>query len=195
MHKVMMGTEKNKNDRASDSSTPMRVTESEYPPLPSSVPTRQLIKESQKTNAWPLASRRAPGFTITDSTTKMALPIISSDDMKPVAQNNTPALSNIQHREGHTVSRTFTTILITDSILRHVKTKDSLGNNHELIQINKRDSRGLNDADLRKRVQEIRPDYVYVHLGVNDVYQDIPMIDTLKNFMLCNYQGPICYLF
>ena len=75
------------------------------------------------------------------------------------------------------------TVLITDSILRHVKAKDSLGINHDLHQINKRDSTGLLHEDVRQFILKIRPDNVYVHLGVNDVNQGIPLIDTLKNFL------------
>ena len=47
-----------------------------------------------------------------------------------------------------------------DSILRHIRTKDILGVNHELIQINKRDSSDLLCKDLRRKIKEIRPNLI-----------------------------------
>ena len=52
-----------------------------------------------------------------------------------------------------------------------------------MSQINKRDSRGLNEAKLRQKIKDLRPDFVYVHLGINDIMQKVPLIETLKNFL------------
>ena len=38
-------------------------------------------------------------------------------------------------------------------------------------QINKKDSRGLNEAKLRQKITNLRPDFVYVHLEIYDIMQ------------------------
>ena len=82
-----------------------------------------------------------------------------------------------------TTQQTYKTVLITDSILCYIRTKDILGVNHELVQINKRDSSGLLCKDLRRKIKEIRPDFIYIHLGINDVFQEIPLRKTMENFL------------
>ena len=37
--------------------------------------------------------------------------------------------------------------------------------------------------DLRRKIKEIRPDFIYIHLGVNDVFQKIPLRKTMENFL------------
>ena len=71
--------------------------------------------------------------------------------------------------------------------MRHINSSDSLGVNHHLQQINKRDSSALNEVTLRRTIRSNRPDYGYVHLGVNDASQGIPLIDTIKNF--CSFKS------
>ena len=61
----------------------------------------------------------------------------------------------------------FTTILITDSLMRHL-TADGLGTNHKLIILNKTDCNGLSETRLRSSIREIKPDFIYIHLGIND---------------------------
>ena len=99
---------------------------------------------------------------------------------RPITQSH----SN-QNVETDIRRRVFKTVLITDSILRHVGSMDTanaLGTNHKLELINKRDSSGLNDNRLRSDVVNKKPDYIYVHLGVNDVQQQVSTKDSLINF-------------
>ncbi len=130
---------------------------------------------------------------MTNSAPKQPLPTISSQarcDKTPVRPTTEyqkkPGSSSITGR------RVFKTVLITDSILGHVKNIDSLGVYHELHQIRKRDSSGLTEEPVLQKLQEIRPDYIYIHLGVNDVAGGVPLIKTLQNFMrfkkFCGYQ-------
>ena len=71
--------------------------------------------------------------------------------------------------------------------MRHIKEPDSLGVNHHLHHISRRDSLALNEKGLRKTIRNIRPDYVYVHLGINDIAQGIHSVDTMKNF--CSFKS------
>ena len=77
------------------------------------------------------------------------------------------------------------TVLITDSILRHVQDLDivnALGKGHELHLINKRDSTGLRDEKLREDLKRMKPDFIYTHLGINDVSQQFEVRQSLLNF-------------
>ena len=77
------------------------------------------------------------------------------------------------------------TVLITDSILRHVKdldTVNALGKGHELHLINKRDSSDLRDMRMREDLKRMKPDFIYTHLGINDVSQQFQTRDSLLNF-------------
>ena len=124
---------------------------------------------------------------MTNSAQKLPMPNIQKMAAPSTAQRRAQD-SSLKDR------RVFKTVLITDSILRHVRDIDSLGVNHELHRINKRDSNGLTDDKVLEEIQKIRPDYIYVHLGVNDVAQvpRVPLIKTLQNFMrfkkFCGWQ-------
>ena len=63
----------------------------------------------------------------------------------------------------------FKTILITDSIMRHIP-EDTLGTNHELYVLNYTGSSGLSEKRVRTTLEKMRPDFVYVHLGINDIF-------------------------
>ena len=64
--------------------------------------------------------------------------------------------------------RTFKTVLITDSIMKHIP-EDALGTNHTLKVINRGDSDFLEDKNVRRMLLQINPDYIYIHLGINDI--------------------------
>ena len=61
-------------------------------------------------------------------------------------------------------------------------TANALGTNHRLHLINKRDSSGLNDQTMRRNIRKICPDYIYLHLGVNDVHQKFSLKVSLINY-------------
>ena len=111
-------------------------------------------------------SRRGPGYSFTSSVPKIP--------SKP------PVLSNMQSSQQ---SAKFKTVLITDSILRHINSSDALGVNHEVVVINKRSTAGLLSKEVRLKIREVRPDYIYIHLGVNDASENIPLRSTLANFL------------
>ena len=67
--------------------------------------------------------------------------------------------------------------------MRHINTSDKLGVNHHLQQIKKRDSLSLDEIALKQTIKRNKPDYVYVHLGTNDIFQRIPPETTLQNFV------------
>ena len=80
-------------------------------------------------------------------------------------------------------SRVFTTVLITDSIMKSVPL-DALGTNHKLHILHKGDSNSLGKDSLLKRLEWINPDFVYVHLGINDICGRYPKSNdiTLSQF-------------
>jgi lysophospholipase L1-like esterase len=164
----------------------------------SASPLREWIHPSRLNN---LQSRRGSGYTVTASPT-------SNLNQAPAPQtppNQTTGAhrwryspstgpsrrqtdDTRQPRSGTSTSpaRTFKTILITDSILRHVQdmdTKNALGKNHELTLINKRDTSGLAARNLRNEILEVKPDFIYVHLGINDVNQNMELKETLDNIL------------
>ena len=109
----------------------------------------------------------------------MPLPAVQESENSRAPQNSVAAKRVATPTSAHC----FKTVLITDSMLRHINNDDALGVNHQLKTINKRDSSGLKHDDLRQNIQEIRPDFIYIHLGVNDVAQDISPRETLKNLI------------
>ena len=151
-----------------------------------------------------LRSRRPAGFNMTQGMARVNSPMIRENN--PIAPAQSRANCNLPERhgsspptlpvggsrEGHSQSRdhgdqprTFKTFLITDSILRHVSNMDTinaLGTNHRLHLTNRRDTSALNDVHLRQHIRNIRPDYIYLHLGVNDVHQNFTTTQTLTNF-------------
>ena len=48
---------------------------------------------------------------------------------------------------------------------------DDLGVDHEVRIFNKTDSFGLADKFLRDSIRQEKPDYIYVHLGINDLHK------------------------
>lgn len=99
-------------------------------------------------------------------------------------------------------SRKFKTALITDSILRHTQhISDALGvtHRHQLKVLHKRDTSGLTDNELRRSLVELQPDFIYIHLGVNDISQGFHVtrsMDNITNFiMFRDEQIPRCKLF
>ncbi len=153
--------------------------------LPVLHPTRQQQRQTPPATppSPPPDSRRGTGFSMTTSATKTPLPKIqktiapSKTSVQPSSTQKSTQGSSLTER------RVFRTVLITDSILRHVNAIDSLGVYHELHQINKKDSSGLTDKRVLAKIRQIRPVYIYVHLGVNDVAQGVQLISTLQNFM------------
>ena len=54
--------------------------------------------------------------------------------------------------------------------MRHIN-DDDLGFGHTVIKINKRCMSSLNDNDIKSELTNLCPDYIYVHLGINDLHQ------------------------
>ena len=181
LHKVVVSDGCYANTKPTQNAHPP-LNEREIPSMPAIHPTRQqpettLVPES------PSTSRRGTGFTLTNSAPKMPLPVINITSGQNTAFNQSSRNHDVRQGSSFTGRKVSRTVLITDSILRHVRNIDSLGVYHELHQINKRDSSGLMDEDLQQKIQEIRPDYIYVHLGINDVHQAVPLRKTLQNFL------------
>ncbi|KAL5266224.1 hypothetical protein ACHWQZ_G003591 [Mnemiopsis leidyi] len=144
------------------------VRPSNPPPAPSAPPLSPHRTQSERTTpivhqGSDFTSRRSAGFTMTQSA------------------NFT---RGIQAPRTSQTPKQFKTVMITDSILRHVKDMDTinaLGINHQLYLFNKRDTSGLSDPNLRNRICELKPDFIYIHLGVNDITQRIPLKQILSN--------------
>ena len=65
--------------------------------------------------------------------------------------------------------------------MRRIK-EDELGTNQQLHTINKRYSYGLSHDKLRKSLTKLKPDYIYVHLGINDVHGNRPVNQIMAAF-------------
>ena len=71
--------------------------------------------------------------------------------------------------------------LITDSIMRHITAKD-LGGNYSFNRIDRRNSSGLGHNDVVRTITKLRPDFLFIHLGINDIFADTPIDQTINNF-------------
>ena len=75
----------------------------------------------------------------------------------------------------------YTSVLITDSIMRKIK-EDELGANHKLHIINKRDTTGLIHNSLRSTLKQLKPHFIYIHLGINDLTTNRPINQIMANY-------------
>ena len=130
-----------------------------------------------------LLSRRGNGFSMTPAVPRHENSTARS--WNPPERFNNPTRIHENNRQ-NTIppSKVFKTTLISDSILRHVQsmdTKNALGKNHELNLINKRDTSGLKDQHVKDELLRTKPDFIYVHLGVNDVNQRFDLRTSLDN--------------
>ena len=69
--------------------------------------------------------------------------------------------------------RKFKTLMITDSMYKHVadmKDSDSiLGVNHKINTYRRTDTTSLNTHSIRDHLNKQKPDFVFIHLGINDL--------------------------
>ncbi|KAL5251105.1 hypothetical protein ACHWQZ_G016724 [Mnemiopsis leidyi] len=124
----------------------------------------------QLTPVTALQSRRGPGFTVTHSQSQGRTSNNMQDHTHVLTQgaephNTATASAAPQGQDERQPNTPFKTVLITDSILRHVQgSANVLGVNHELKVINKRDTSGLKEKKVLETLEEFKPDFVYVHL-------------------------------
>ncbi|KAL5247912.1 hypothetical protein ACHWQZ_G017170 [Mnemiopsis leidyi] len=136
-----------------------------FPVHPSRMPQLTPVTELQ--------SRRGPGFTVTHSQSQGRTSNNMQDHTHVLTQgaephNTATASAAPQGQDERQPNTPFKTVLITDSILRHVQgSANVLGVNHELKVINKRDTSGLKEKKVLETLEEYKPDFVYVHLGLN----------------------------
>ena len=152
------------------------------PPLPEEAEMRSAPITHQGSD---FGSRRGTGFTMTNSVRRGQLQHPSQVNHQ--REGTRFGTHNVEAPRATQTRKKFKTVLITDSILRHVTEMDTinaLGVNHELHVINKRDTSCLTDSRLREEICELEPDFIYIHLGVNDIHQKVP----LKQ-ILCNIYG------
>ena len=57
--------------------------------------------------------------------------------------------------------------LITDSIMRHI---NDLGEKFTFTRFDNTNTKGLMSSSTRQKLKSIQPDYLYIHLGINDVH-------------------------
>ena len=88
--------------------------------------------------------------------------------------NTTATGSSVQNNQGPNAhvpqKKIFKTILVTDSIMRHIPS-DALGMNHELYVLNYTGASGLAERRVRGSLEKMQPDFVYIHLGINDIFR------------------------
>ena len=66
-------------------------------------------------------------------------------------------------------------------MMRH-SPEDALGTNHELHILHKTDTAGLLEARVRESLNVLKPDFIYVHLGINDFMQNKRYSDITANY-------------
>ena len=59
--------------------------------------------------------------------------------------------------------------------MRHAVSDDTLGVNHTLHVLNKPLASGLNDTSLRDSLRRTNPEFIYIHLGINDLLKGTPV--------------------
>ena len=130
--------------------------------------TRQQYSEVFKSKPPARSPERPPAKSTVISP---ARPPASHNLRQTEVQQNSSQRNNGPSPNG---KRRFSTVLITDSIMRRVP-GDSLGINHILHVLNTRNVSGLADKNTRDTLRRINPDYVYIHLGINDVFAGNPV--------------------
>ena len=66
-------------------------------------------------------------------------------------------------------------------MMRHIP-EDALGTNHELHILHKTETVGLLEARVRESLNVLKPDFIYVHLGMNDSIQKKKCSDITANY-------------
>ena len=134
-----------------------------------------------------IESRRSCGYNMTNAAQMQPLPAIILPAIEPLTQPGppktqptpAPADSQDSHRRF-----TFRTALITDSMMRHIgrmNEGEALGQNHLLEVFNKPNFRGLSHPVLRRKLEHMQPNYIYIHLGVNDIMDSRTPEDVLQD--------------
>ena len=97
------------------------------------------------------------------------------DNVSPSASANNSSNTNTEMGGYHNLDDTVqlnkkpVVCLITDSIMRHVVESD-IGDKYIFHRVDKRCSSELSDERLRSKLQRLKPHFVYVHLGINDIH-------------------------
>lgn len=100
---------------------------------------------------------------------------------QPPRNQSTSRQRNVSLKQPAPQPRMFNTVLVTDSIMKRVGEGD-IGGCHAVCKIRKGTSSGLNDNDVRETVRRSKPDFVYVHVGINDLCQGKKISSILNNY-------------
>ena len=76
--------------------------------------------------------------------------------------------------------------LITDSILRHVTSQDLI-DRYTLFKFDISDSEGLSHQLLHNELKRLKPHFVYIHLGINDIQNSRSPTQIINNFAEFEY--------
>ena len=102
----------------------------------------------------------------------------------PIHPSRTPASNahaSTQEQQPATPPKSIKqTVLITDSMMRHIEEHD-LGTGHNITKINKTCMSQLSNQALIGQIHTIKPDFIYIHLGVNDILQQNSPNHTIKH--------------
>ena len=64
--------------------------------------------------------------------------------------------------------------------MKHIP-EDTLGTNHELYVLNYTGTNGLSQRRVRNTLEHMKPDFVYVHLGINDIFRNTAVKEISAN--------------
>ena len=97
--------------------------------------------------------------------TVTSAPLTASHSLHTTTETEMP-----RHHKDHRANKR--TVLITDSIMRHVKDENNaLGIGHTVQLSHKTTMKQLKDQRILNQLTSNPPDYLYIHLGINDIHQ------------------------
>ena len=159
------------------------------PPFPLQQQENSLINQNTSLNDSIYKGAPSTPFTTIPNTSKQYNNMTQHHPTQQFPHNIPNAPSEVHQSQSQipyaTQSVTKTTLLITDSLMRHIE-DDDLGTNHNIIKINKTCMSQLTNNSLQKQIISICPDFIYIHLGINDLSQNsrpLYITNCLKSFL------------
>jgi lysophospholipase L1-like esterase len=106
---------------------------------------------------------------------------------KPVAQPSQrfrwPNPSKVSLKSVVTNNMPISVCLITDSIMRHINEMEFAQYRVDFSRIDRTDIvPGLSLEKMRRKLLELQPHLIYLHLGINDIHRGTPVSEAMVNF-------------
>ena len=73
-------------------------------------------------------------------------------------------------------------VLITDSIMRHIE-NNTTGHQYYMVKVNKSKMADLKHQNTIKNITQHNPDFIYIHLGINDIHENTHPHDIMQHLI------------